>query len=191
MASKSYSTINTGLSVLPMEVKDSAAYAEFIKLYNAVKIVAQAMDTYTGIGTYPADQWNQVGNSGILVQNHTKIYPVCAEASISKGQLVALRDVGGVTQAVLSFAGSTDIRKCRGFANTDGVSGQRMEVVLQGLYPYAGGLTVGQTYYQSNGTYGAFTAVTPSGAGNIRQGIGYAVSTNAMYFNPNLDPITL
>lgn len=190
MASKSFSTINTGLSNLPLEVKDATTYAEFVKLYNAVKIVAQAMDTYTGIGTYPADQWDQVGNNGILVQNHTKIYPIFGD-NVNQGQLVTLKDIGGVPKAYLAIAASNDIRKCRGFATGNVLAGNRGEVVLQGLYPYAGGLTIGQTYYLSNGTYGAFTAVNPSGVGNIRQGIGYAISTSAMYFNPDIDPITL
>lgn len=191
MASKGFSTINTGLSNLPMEVKEPAVYAELVKLYNATKIIAQALDVYTGIGSFTQNDWAQVGTAGILVQNHTKFYPICAETSISAGQLVTLFDDAGVTKAMLSFANSASIRRCHGFATGNSVAGNRMEVVLQGLYPFAAGLTAGQRYYLSNSTYGAFTATSPSGSGNIRQGIGYAISSSAMYFNPDVDPLTL
>lgn len=190
MASRAFSTINLQLQNLPNELKDAETYAEFVKIYNACKILAQAVDTYTGIGTYSPSDWSQVGNSAILLQNQTKIYPIFDD-TVTVGQLVSLYDVAGVPHVRKAIAVSTDLRPCHGFATAAVTAGNRGEVVLQGLYPYATGLTTGARLFLSNGTYGAFTTTTPSGTGNIRQAIGYALSPSSIFFNPTVDYTTL
>lgn len=191
MASKASTTLNLQLPNLPEEVKDPQVYGELVRIYNACKLLAQGLDIYTGVGGYPQSDWGSVGNNALIVQNQTKIYPLNAESSLSPGKLVNLFDVGGVTYARAAIAVAGDLRPCHGFATGNSTAGNRMEVVLFGLYPFAGGLVTGQKYYLSNSTYGAFTSVNPSGANNIRQGIGFALSATSMWFNPAVDYITL
>jgi hypothetical protein len=190
MASKASTTLNLQLPNLPEEVKDPQVYMELVRVYNACKILAQGLDAYTGVGGYPVSDWPSVGTNGVLVQNQTKVY-VRAGDTFSAGKLVSFKDAGGVTYAYLALASSNDLRPCHGFATGPAQANGYVEVVLFGLYPFAGGLTTGQKYYLSNSTYGAFTAVNPSGANNIRQGIGYAINANTMFFNPAVDYITL
>lgn len=190
MASKASTTLNLQLPNLPDEVKDPQVYAELVRVYNACKILAQGLDVYTGVGGYPQSDWNSIGNSALIVQGQTKVY-IKATDTFSAGKLVCIRDIGGVANALLAIAVSTDLRPCHGFATGPAAANGYVEVVLFGLYPFAGGLVTGQKYYLSNGTYGSFTAVNPSGTGNIRQAIGYALSPTSIWFNPTVDYTTL
>jgi hypothetical protein len=50
MANTSSSTINLGLAAIP-EIQEPKSFYEFVKVYNAIKILAQFIDTYTSDGT--------------------------------------------------------------------------------------------------------------------------------------------
>jgi hypothetical protein len=46
-----YTTVNLGLSAIPEAQKDPKIFNELVRIYNAIKILAQGVDTYTSDGT--------------------------------------------------------------------------------------------------------------------------------------------
>lgn len=50
MTNANYSTINLGLPAVP-DTNDPALFQELVRVYNAIKLLAQGIDTYTNDGT--------------------------------------------------------------------------------------------------------------------------------------------
>lgn len=75
MGTLDYTTVNLGLPALP-EVTDPKLFYELTKIYNAIKILAQGVDTYTSDGTVPAtlsDIANQLENIIDTAASHAEL----------------------------------------------------------------------------------------------------------------------
>lgn len=93
--------------------------------------------------------------------------------------------------AKLADANGTDTFPCSGLALADGSSGAR-EVLLQGTYEddafsWTVGGNLGLIYLSTSGT---LTQTQPSATDDVVQIVGYALSAQRMYFNPNLGYVT-
>lgn len=161
-------SVNLGLDIVPI-TKDPDNIGDIYRLYNAVKSVAAALDSYTGaIGADVAD-WPVAGTEFLLVQRECRIY-VLFDATVTVGQLVALNSSGN---AVLSAVGTV-----MGWAPVAVTSGQYGEVRLFGLDVAVAGLTPG-TWYYASATPGGITATVTA------QKVGFAITATKLFFNPS------
>ena len=163
---KNFST-NLGLAATP-ETTDPKNYAEFVRIYNAVKALAINLDLYTG--------------------NPPNILEVTASVAIAYGDLVDLYNVAGVLTA--RKADATDHTKpCKGFCSAPGgiANGVTGEISIRG-YITVSGVTPGTIYYL-NTTAGQMVGGKPGGAGNLVQPIGFGIDSTAVYFAPELSPV--
>lgn len=183
------SSINTGLQQTP-DLTDIASPGklgfQFIQLYNAIGILQQAVDTYTGNTPARADnsQQNQTPEQTILVGNTSTMWAT-ASINISAGFLVNLVNAGGVTEVQYANAISA-AAPCHGISMAAASAGNKIQVLLLGLFNFGGSVTPGQMYYLSSSVAGGLSTTRPSTSGNIVQAVGYGVDTNSIFFNPTL-----
>ena len=161
-------SLNLGLDVVPLS-KDPDNLGDIYRLYNAVKLLAAALDAYTGIIGASAEDYATAGSSFILTQNSARLYIQFA-ATVTAGQLVKITAAG---KADLGVAGNVI-----GWAPAAVAINDYGEVRLLGLDTAIAGLTPGVTYYASAGTPGAITAAVTA------QSIGFAISASQLFFNP-------
>lgn len=151
-------SVNLGLPAQPL-TDDPKLFVELIKVYNAIKIIAAALDSHTG-------------------------EPLYAEAgeSISYGQTVGISTADGKV-----YKADDGVLMCIGWCKTAGgvVAGDSVSIQHFGLYPElpAASLTPGTRYYQSS-TAGSIGLVGT--APTWGQVIGFAISDTQLYFLPNL-----
>ena len=175
------SSINSGLPNIP-EPPDPAFFAEFAKLYNAIRNIQIAIDTYTGALAQESQYFSQVTPTDtIRSQNMVRLY-VKLGVAIAYGQTVHLYNNAGVLTAELATAVSS-AKPCHGWCSTvgGGIAGGYAEVMLGGLCTAISGLTPGATYYQAN-TAGNIANT----AGTFSQKIGFALGASLLYMNPDL-----
>ena len=175
------SSINTGLPNIP-DPPDPSLFAEFSRLYNAIRNVAIAVDSYTGSIPADASVYAQtLITDTVRTQNTTRVYVLFSE-TLSYGQTVNFWSNAGVLNARLSNASAVGKPIHAWCSTAGGVSaGAYGEVMLLGLTAAIGGLTPVTTYYAGN-TPGS---VAPT-AGTISQKIGYALGPNLLFFTPDL-----
>jgi hypothetical protein len=173
------SSINTGLPNIP-DPPDPDFFAEFTRVYNAIRNLTLAIDSYTG--ALPADTANfsqTPPSSSILSQNVLRVY-VPFGVTIAYGQMVNLYNVSGVLTARLAAANVGGLQ-AHGWCSIPASSGAYGEIMLGGLSKGVTGLTPGTTYYLSN-TPGA-VSTTP---GTVSQRLGFALGTDYMFMQPQL-----
>lgn len=171
------SSINTGLPNIP-DPPDPSFFAEFTRIYNAIRNLTIALDAYTGSLTpAPSEFSGTAANTSLLVGNQTKVYVESTE-TITVGKCVNLYDSSGL-KARLSNAGVSG-KRVHGWCSAVGTAGW-IEVRLLGLASVFIGLTPGTTYYASN-TAGAISTT----AGSVPQKLGYAISSSQLFFRPDL-----
>jgi hypothetical protein len=106
-----------------------------------------------------------------------------ALVALSAGDLVNIVTSGGAAKA--QPANATDGTKpADGFVRYACALGATALVFGPGLHDALSGLTPGATYFLDT-TNGQITATPPSGAGNLLQSIGKAVSSSALLFSPS------
>lgn len=159
------SSINTGLDILPATT-DKSNFGDIFKLYNAIKILADSIDLYTG-ELVPTGTESSAGLTYLRVQKISRAY-LQASVSITAGQMVG---INGSSQIVLGTVGTVV-----GFAPAAITAGNYGEIDLLGLCTAYTGLTPGAMYYAA--AAGAITAV-PSA-----QKIGFAITTTTLFVNP-------
>lgn len=167
------SSINTGLAQVPdtTGLNNAVATYHIIQLYNAIGVLQQAIDDYTG-NTPPTATPNPPGStSGSNVKGYAT-----AGVAIAAGRLCGINGAGA---AILANQGTV---LARGIATGAVAIGAQVELILLGpLGIFAGGSFVpGTTYYLGVG--GLFTATSP-GVG-LSQAVGWALSDTAIVFNP-------
>jgi len=175
------SSINTGLPNLP-DPPDPAFFAEFVRIYNAIRNIQIAVDSYTGALPQDAAYYSQtLATSTILTQNTQRLYVKFSEAA-TYGATINLWNNASVLNARLSSASAAG-KPIHAWCSTAGgvASGAYGEVMLGGLCTAIGGLTIGATYYAGN-TAGT---IAPT-AGTVPQKIGYAIGAALLIFNPDL-----
>ena len=158
---------NLGLDLVPL-TKDPENLGDIYRLYNAVKLVMTALDSYTGAIPPESGDWSTVGSSAIMVQNLCRHYAQAA-TNITPGQLIALNSSG---QFILGTVGNVI-----GWAPLAINSGAYGEIKLLGLHTAVAGLTPGVSYYASS-TAGAITSTVTA------QKVGFALAANRLFFNP-------
>lgn len=168
---------NLGLPAAPL-TDNAELYMELLRVYNAIRVVMQAVDNNTGAISPPEQYWNELGTARCTIGNMAKIY-IPAYEPLVYGSLVGIHNASGVGKARKSVSGGL---ACVGFCSApDGAdTGDYTEIQLFGMYPpfTAGALTPGAGYYQST-TAGV---VGTSGA----QLIGYAISDTQLFFFPRV-----
>ena len=173
------STINTGLPNIP-DPPDPTFFAEFTRVYNAIRNLTIALDAYTGSLAADASQYSSTPiTTTVLSQNTQRVY-VQFQAAASYGQIINLYNNGGVLGARLSDASSA--KPGHAWCSTAGgvaINGWG-EVMLGGLCTAFSGLTPGATYYLGN-TPGS---IAPT-VGTLAQKLGYALGTALLFFRPD------
>ena len=175
------STINSGLPNIP-DPPDPKFFAEFARIYNAVRNIQIAVDSYTGALAADPENYSQTPPTAtILLQNTNRLYVKFSE-NVSYGQMVNLHNVAGVLNARLAKASTGGFQAHAWCSTVVGVTaGNYAEVMLGGLCTAISGLTPAQTYYLGN-TAGT---IAPS-TGTVTQILGYALTANNLYFKPTL-----
>jgi hypothetical protein len=172
------STINTGLPNVP-DVPDSKFFAEFLRVYNAIRNLTIAVDAYTGAQAQEAEFYSQTPvTQTLLTQNSLRVYVQFSEA-ITLGQTVNLWDNAGTLNGRLSSASTS--RPMHGFCTIAAGAGEFGEIRLGGLCTLIGGLTPGATYYLGN-TAGTIA----NSAGTLSQRVGFALGTSQLFVQPQL-----
>lgn len=181
MAGQSYST-NLGLDVLPVST-DPDNLPDINRLYNAVKALAYNLDAATGVVSKPSDDWSTAGFSFLRLQNSCRLYVKFTEAVIP-GNLVSLYNNAGELAAQKAGGVFLAGGLARGFVLSSVAVGEYGEVFLKGLNNMIAGMTPGQAYDLSDTTAGVLTAVGATSP--YKQPCGFAVDTNAFWFDPLL-----
>lgn len=173
------SSINTGLPNIP-DPPDPLFFAEFQRLYNAIRNLTIAIDSYTGALPAESTAYSQTPlTSSLLSQNLLRVY--CPfNVTLAFGQMVNLYSVSGVLTARLAAANIAGLQ-CHAWCSIPATAGSYGEVMLGGLCRGVSGLTPGVTYYLGN-TPGTI-ASTP---GTVSQKIGYGLGSSSLFFNPAL-----
>lgn len=175
------STINTGLPNIA-EPPDPKFFAEFTRVYNAIRNLTTAVDAYTGaLAQEPEFYSSTPPTQTVLHQNMSRVYVKFSEAA-SYGQIINFHNVAGELNARLASAAAAG-KQGHGWCSTVGgvTLGNYAEVMLGGLCTAIGGLTPGQAYFLGN-TAGAIAPTT----GTVTQLLGFALRSNNLYFKPNL-----
>ena len=186
------SSINTGLSPVPdlTDIQSTGKLSfQFIQLYNAIGVLQQAIDQYTGNSPAPADNSNQSApaENTVLLGNTANMWATCGTTNINAGYLVYFTNNSGVTTVSLAQANSFT-KLAYGISMTSATAGNPIQVLLLGLFNFGGSVTPGQLYYLSDTVAGGLTTTAPSTVGTIVQPAGYGVDTNSIFFNPCLNP---
>ena len=173
-------TSNLGLDIAPIST-DKNNLRDLWALYNAVKILATNLDSYTGIVEEEVAYWPSTPPQGsLLLQNHSRIYVPFSE-TVTPGNTITLWNDSGVLRAKKGSAGDV-----RGFAPHAVSSGSYGVVCLLGLCQVISGMTPGIVYYAQPTIPGLVTATVPVVGGQIVQPLGHSLSASLFYFNPAL-----
>ena len=172
-------SVATGLPNIA-DPPDPSFFPEFTRVYNAIRTITIALDTYTGALPAEPQYYNQTpASSSIRNQNLLRLY-VNFGVAIAVGQTVNLYDVAGVPTARLADATAAG-KPMHGFCSIAAGAGSYGEIMLGGLLAGFTGLVTGTTYYQSN-TPGSMGV----GAGTIVQRVGFAVAPTMIFVQPTL-----
>lgn len=186
MASQQEFSFNLGLAASPEATGvKPAEFAEFVRMYNAIKALAFYLDRYTGALSYPEEDWSQVSLiTSLRPQFLTRLYPVFAENMVA-GEMVHLLGVGNTVQARKADA-SDATRPARAFCYLGANAGDRGEVMIgPGAITNLAGLTAGAKYYLSV-TAGLISTLPPVAPGELIQEVGFALSDTVLWFQPTL-----
>lgn len=193
------SSINTGLQATPDlgGISESKTAYHIVQMYNAISILQQAIDTYTGNTPYAQSEWDasDPGKHNMIAAS-SKIYLTAGE-DITAGLFVAINDGDGKAYMAQCGDGSAfppspvTPRTAIGIASTSVSAGAVAEIFTQGsLNIYAAStFTPGKYYYLGNS--GHFSATAPTGTGSIIQIMGYALTDKEFYLWPDLNPPTV
>lgn len=177
------SSINTGLPNIP-ESPDPKFFSEFSRIYNAIRNLALALDSYTGaLKEDPENYASITPSQSLLSQRGLRLYGKASQP-ITYGEMISLHNDGsGQVVFRLSCALSADFRPMHGWCSTpDGIAAEASgEIMLGGLCDLFAGLTPGSTYYLGN-SYGNISGT----AGQVSQKLGYALNTSCIFFQPQL-----
>lgn len=164
-------SVNLGLPATPL-AQTPEVYSELRIVYNAIKAVAAALDSYTGaLPPTTQEEMEYLGVTTLLRANRvTKVY-VEAFEDIAVGETVAF-DANLARKAVVTTY------PARGVCSQAALAGEFAEITLYGIVT-VGGLTSGAVYYASV-TPGVITAAPTA------QTVGYAINATTLVWNPDL-----
>lgn len=146
-----------------------------------------AVDSSAGVGD--AGKIPALDSTGRLNQNMMPVGFVDDVASLVASETLAAGDL----VSVWNDAGTPKVRKADATTSGKEVDGFVMEAVtlgnpgnvyFEGINNQLAALTPGSRYYLST-TAGGITATPPSGAGNVVQYVGRAISATELSFEPD------
>lgn len=140
-------------------------------------------------------------NNNLLINNHTLVL----SHDISNGEYSGIAINGNITINSVGFscalflnnsgnyeeASASDIvaNKCMGLALESGIGSK--QILLNGIIRNdTWSFTPGDSLFLSD-TTGNITTMPPNGSGNIVQKLGFAITTNTIYFNPDVTTLEL
>lgn len=181
MAQRTDSSINLGIGVQPDTVNPEL-FRELYPIYNALRALSYALDTYTGTIIPDEAEWPLLPLQSTNRQANISVIYVKAFENISSGALCKLTVDSGELVAINANATTGDEVHC---FNAGGVTAGSFGRFYQPNCIHGGysGLTIGTTYWLST-TDGALTATMPTTTGHIQQKVGYALSTTELFFCP-------
>lgn len=177
------SSINTGLAAIPdlTNINDPGKLSyQLIQLYNAIGILQQAIDSYTGnTPNHDPTQWlEQGGFNQATIGNLSTVY-VKADVTIATGQLIGISPT--TKNAVLANGIAIP---AVGLCTNGAAAGSNISYILIGLVQFyaTGSFTPGTEYYV--GATGFFSATRPA-TGSTGQHGGFALTDTAIFWNPS------
>lgn len=170
-------SFSLGLAQIP-EIKESELFPEFLRIYNAIKLTASQLDSYTG--NSPLEDGEEIRPTQI--NNLLTCTWVCGDA-IPTARLVYIQDVGGEARAKLG--NNPYLGRSVAIALEEGVVGESARFLLKGTLKFeVGDLTPGATYRHVGSGYIAKDAdVTTYWEKQI---IGWAIDSAHLWFEPDL-----
>lgn len=181
------SPINLGIPVTPDGIPKEMI-TEIQNLYNALRVLQTAFQTYCGIQAFDTDIWNQLSIlDTVRTHNLNRLYLPASE-NIVGGAMVHVFDSGAGVMKFRNANATDNSRQANGFLNVSGgiLTGSYGEVILgSGLCPLITGMTPGGRYFLST-TNGLIVNLEPVAAGNIGQYIGYALGASLLYVDINM-----
>jgi hypothetical protein len=179
------SSINTGLQNIP-DLTDIQSVGklsfQFIQIYNAIGVLQQAIDSYTG--NTPSGTVGTGGSpeSTVIVGNMASMYAT-ANVNIPAGYLVSINGSGQVVLANAAYAANVP---AMGLSIAAASAGAQCHILLFGLFNFGGSVTPGTIYYTSPNVAGGLAATKPVLAGQLIQPVAFGVDTNSVFLNPSL-----
>lgn len=120
---------------------------------------------------------------------NTRVIAIYDEV-VLEGQAVNIYLSGGAVHARLAKATSLTYMAI-GFCGKGGAAiGQATEVLFNTVNTYLTGLVAGTLYYLSTSA-GLITTIKPASVGNIVQPVGWAFSSDTLFYAPNNLPLQL
>jgi hypothetical protein len=162
-------------------VSDIKTNEELSFIFSALQTLAIRLDEVSGALSPEKTSWSAIKpSSGIIGGRSYKVYCVTSEA-IGYGAMVNLYNLNPTTCQARNARANSTSRFANAFCNVPGgiASGQFGEFICgPGLNSGLSGLTPGSPYYLSHtSTTGQVqTGIPPSGAGNIYQNCGFAIT---------------
>jgi hypothetical protein len=157
-----------------------------------LKQVNGVLTEETSVTTSTANRIVELDGSGKLNVNMmpTGIGPdtavIQASENLAAGDFVNIHNSGGARARKADA--TTSGKEAHGFVLASVTSGQNATVYFEGTNDQVTGQTAGPVFLAT--TAGGATATAPSGAGNVTQRIGVAISTTAINFERG-EPIVL
>lgn len=171
-------SVNLGLPQAPLTSNPELS-VELQRVYNAIRTLANALDSYSGVLKESAAYYSQLGTSKVFAGMNSRFYLVAGEA-LTFGNLIGVNATTG--QAHKAQDG---VLQAIGFCSTVGntPAGSQVEIQLFGMYPAypSDVLTPGATVYNTS-TAGVLGVKAAAPA--WEQPVGIALTRRNVYFNP-------
>jgi hypothetical protein len=175
------SPINLNIPLTPVTTTPDL-YRDLALVYNALHTLQQGITLLTGAEQADPGVWAMTPiKSTLLCGNMNRVYMQASE-NIAYGQQISLVNVAGSVQFALADASNLALPSA-GFCTTEsGIAANNWgECMLgEGLLQGLAGLTIGERYWLGL-TPGTITLVKPTGAGELGQFIGTAMSASELY----------
>lgn len=164
---------NLGLAAIP-ETRNPELFPEFVRLYNAVKIVAEKADI--AAGTFPG---SALAETPTPIGSNLKLSGILFYEDMYPGTFVRFELLSGENQARKSSYDAV-----HGFVSSNELitAGSRGEITLFGIYPFGGGALTPCTRYTGFGTNTGQIIVENLSASPPNQYIGYALTPDLLFF---------
>lgn len=164
-------SVNLGLDISP-QAQDKNFY-DIYRLYNAVKILADALDRYTGtiVPTPPAGSDLSIyGLNYMLIQNTTKVFLTAGATDIPSNVPVAIDSAGRIILA-------SNLNGCHGFSTSAIPANTVGPIALLGAMYVSTAITPGYKYY-TTATPGVISSVSGTYI------VGFAIDAHHLFVNP-------
>lgn len=172
-----------GFPQFPDDNLESKLYNALMPVYLAIQNLNSQYGLYTGVDSYPPEDWSQLNNTDAYTGWTAKKGYFQANEDLTAGHLVRLVASGAGVRVMKAIATSAP-NMAIGIANATVFADQFVEVLMwEGVTGLIGSMTPGTPYYLSASSAGFITNVRPAASTNIIQCIGVALSASKLLFN--------